>query len=126
MLTRIRVGRSYLNQHSFIIGLADSPEYLCHFKSESSDHFFLDCFLYSPERQTLFELIEHYIPKFNRFSKKQKIYLILRGINIDDEEYLHVNNRTQEVQNYLISTNRFSSKDSPDLQLIPPLLTIFV
>ena len=88
---------------------------MCHFKSESSDHFFLDCFLYSPERQTLFELIEHYIPKFNRFTKKQKLDLILRGINIDYEEYLHVNTiLTKAVQNYIISTNRFLSKDSQD------------
>ena len=115
LLTRIRVGRSYLNQHSFTIGLADSPECLCHFKSESSEHFFLDCFLYSPERQTLVELIEHYVPNFIRFTKKKKIDLILRGINIDDEEYLYVNTMlTKAVQIYIISTNCLVSKDSPD------------
>ena len=61
LLTRIRVGRSLLNQHGFTIGLADSPECMCHFKSESSEHYFLDCFLYTLERQTLFSLIEHYL-----------------------------------------------------------------
>ena len=45
LLTRIRVGRSLLKQHSFTIGLADSPECLCHFRSESPEHYFLDCFL---------------------------------------------------------------------------------
>jgi hypothetical protein len=35
LLTRIRVGRSFHNQHSFTIGLADSPECLCHFRPES-------------------------------------------------------------------------------------------
>ena len=71
LLTRLRVGRSYLNQHSFTICLADSPECLCHLKSESSEHFFLYCFLYSPERQTLFELIEHYVQNSTGFLKSK-------------------------------------------------------
>jgi hypothetical protein len=54
LLTRIRVGRSSLNQHKFTIGLANSPECICYFKTESPEHFFIDCFLYSPERQILF------------------------------------------------------------------------
>ena len=61
LLTRIRVGRSMLNQHRFTIGHADSPECLCHFRSESPEHFFLDCFLYSPERQIMYSLIEKYL-----------------------------------------------------------------
>ena len=63
LLTRIRVGRSYLNQHSFTIGHADSPECLCHHREESPSHYFLDCFLYSLERQTLFSLIFWYTIK---------------------------------------------------------------
>ena len=47
LLTRIRVGRSYLNQHRFTIGHADSPECLCHHREESPSYYFLDCFLYS-------------------------------------------------------------------------------
>ena len=44
LLTRIRVGRSDLNQHKFTVGHVDSPECLCHFRSESPEHNFLDCF----------------------------------------------------------------------------------
>ena len=62
LLTKIRVGRSDLNQHKFTIGLVESPQCLCHFREESPSHFFLDCFLYLLERQTLFDLIEHYNP----------------------------------------------------------------
>ena len=69
LLTRIRVGRSSLNQHKFTIGLSDSPECLCHCKSESPEHYFLDCFLYSLERQIMFDLIEHYVPNFTRLNK---------------------------------------------------------
>ena len=53
LLTKIRVGRSDLNQHKFTIGLSDSSECLCHYKVESPEHYFLDCFLYLRERQTL-------------------------------------------------------------------------
>ena len=108
LLTRIRVGRSYLNQHSFTIGHADTPECLCHFKSESPEHFFLQCFLYSPERQILFGLIEHYIPNFPNLNKKQKLDIILRGINLDNPEFIGLNKTlTKAVQNFIISTKRF-------------------
>jgi hypothetical protein len=65
LLTRIRVGRSLLNQHGFTIGHADSPV-----------HYFLDCFLYSPDRQILYSLIEHFVPFFCRSTKKKKLNLI--------------------------------------------------
>ena len=108
LLTRIRVGRSSLNQHKFTIGLSDSPECLCHFRSESPEHFFLDCFLYSLERQLLFDLIEHYVPNFKRFNKKKKLELILKGVNIDNEEFISTNTTlTKAVQNFILSTKRF-------------------
>ena len=112
LLTRIRVGRSFLKQHSFTIGLADSPECLCHFKTESPEHYFLDCFLYSPERQIMLNLIEHHIPKFTRLNKKQKLEIILRGINIDDDEYISLNTSLiKAVQNFILSTKRFASTE---------------
>ena len=112
LLTRIRVGRSYLNQHKFTIGLEDSPECLCHFRSENPEHFFLDCFLYTPERQTMLSLIEHYVPNFNRLNKKKKIEIILRGVNIDDDDFLQTNTiLTKSVQNFILQTKRFSVID---------------
>ena len=81
LLTKIRVGRSDLNQHKFTIGLINSPECLCHHREESPLHYFIDCFLYLPERQTLFNLFEHYIPNFNKFTKQKKIDVILPGID---------------------------------------------
>ena len=58
LLTRIRVGRSFLNQHSFTIGIADSPECDCQSVIIKISHLnFVDCFLYSPEHQTLFSLL---------------------------------------------------------------------
>ena len=108
LLTRIRVGRSELNQHKFTIGFVDSPECLCHFKSESPEHFFLDCFLYLPERQQLFSLIEHYVPLFSTLTKKKKLEVILTGVNINDDNLLPTNTIIMKAtQNFILNTKRF-------------------
>ena len=42
----------------------------------------------------MLSLIEHYVPNFNRLNKKKKIEIILRGVNIDDDdsidEYINI------------------------------------
>ena len=70
-----------MNQHKFTIGLADSPQCDCHYREESPSHYFLDCFLYTHERQALLGLIEHYIPKFTTFTKSKKLDIILNGFD---------------------------------------------
>ena len=93
-----------LDQHKFTIGLSDSPECLCHCKSESPEHYFLDCFLYSIEHQIMFDLIEHYVPNFTRLNKKKKLDLMLNGVNIDNEEFISTNTTlTKAVQNFILS-----------------------
>ena len=115
LLTRIRVGRSELNQHKFTIGLVDTPECSCHFTSESPEHYFLSCFLYSLERQTLLSLVEHYIPKFARLNRKQKMEILLKGINPDDDKFTQLNTTlTKAVQNFIVSTKRFASIENQD------------
>ena len=109
LLTRIRIGRSDLNQHKFTIGLVNSPECLCHFKEESSKHYFLDCFLYTQERQQLFSLIGHYIPKFEKMNKTEKMNIIIFGLNIKNEEYTYLNTVvTKSIQNFILRTKRFA------------------
>ena len=113
LITKIRVGRSSLNQHKFTIGISESPECFCHFKVESPEHYFLDCFLFSLERQNLFDLIEHYVPNFIRLNKKQKLEVILRGVNIENEELLQTNiTLTKAVQNFILSTKRFTAMEN--------------
>ena len=108
LLTRIRVGRSLLNQHRFSVGQIDSPECLCHHREESPLHYFLDCFLYLQERQTLFQLFEHYIPNFINFTKKKKLDVILNGININQDEFISTNiTLTYAVQKFIVQTKRF-------------------
>ena len=112
LLTRIRIGRSYLNQHKFSIGHADSPECLCHHREETPSHYFLECFLYSPERQALCGLIEHYIPNFPNFTKQKKLEIILRGVNSDNDDFLSTNiSLTIAVQNFILLTKRFSAEN---------------
>ena len=109
LLTRIRLERSDLNLHKFTVGHSESPECLCHFKQESSQHYLLDCFLYSSERQTLFDRVEHFIPNFNRFSKSRKYEILVRGIKPDDP-YFYTTNTTLAlaVQSFIFRTKRFS------------------
>ena len=108
LLTRRRVGRSDLNLHKFSIGLTDEPECICHAKSESTMHYFLDCFLYAAERRTLFCLVEHRIPHFIRMNKNSKLNLILNGFKNDDPDYYHLNSTiTKAVQTFIIQTKRF-------------------
>ena len=108
LLTRIRVGRSDLNLHKFTIGQEEKPECICHAKEESSKHYFLDCFLYTAERQTLFNLVEHYIPKFSKMTKTAKFELLINGIKPDDPDFNYLNTiLTIAVQNFIIKTKRF-------------------
>ena len=108
ILTQIRVGRSDLKLHQFTIGLSENTECQCHFKSESPEHYFLQCFLYSPERRILFNLVEHYIPNFKNLNKKHKLNILLKGIETDDPEFFHLNKTlTIAVQNFILETKRF-------------------
>ena len=114
LLTKIRVGRSDLNLHKFTIGLIDSPQCDCLFREESSSHYFLDCFLYSPERRILFDLIEHFIPKFSSFKKSQKLDIILKGFEIENLEFIGLNTTlTIAVQKFIMQTKRFYVPSSP-------------
>ena len=110
LLTRIRVGRSDLNLHKFVIGQAETPECLCHFKEESSKHYILDCFLYTAERQTLLTLVEHYIPYFSSISKSNRYNILMYGLHTNNPEYNYLNMKiTIALQNYILKTKRFDT-----------------
>ena len=84
------------------------PECLWHHREESPLHYFTDCFLYLRERQTMFLLFEHNIPSFRIFTKKKKIYTILNGININQDEFMSTNiTLTFGVQKFIMETERF-------------------
>ena len=41
LLTRFRTGRTNLNLNRYTIGQSDDPSCMCHFRQESSEHFYL-------------------------------------------------------------------------------------
>ena len=109
-LTWLRTGQTNLNLHKFTIGLADEPTCLCHSPNESSEHYLLECFLFSTERQTLFNLAEQVIPNFRRISKKGKFRILTKGIQTDNPEYYHTNKRISlAVQSFILKTKRFEN-----------------
>ena len=109
LLTRLRVGQSDLNLHKFSVGQVEKPDCACHEKQESTKHYLLDCFLYTTERQKLFLLVEHYIPKFKVLSKTAKYNILLYGLKTNDPDFDHLNFIiTKAVQNFIIQTKRFS------------------
>ena len=112
LLTRIRLNGSDLNLHKFDIGLHDTPDCLCH-ATESSFHYIIDCFLYSGERQTLYNLVEHYIPRFSKFSKRKQFEILLMGISPENPDFIITNTKISiAVQQYILKTKRFKITDS--------------
>ena len=92
-----------------------TPECSFQHRSESPEHYFHPCFLYSQERQTLFDLFEHYIPNFPNLNRKRKLDIILNGVNIDNEEFTKTNTTlTKAVQNFILSTKRFTTIENID------------
>ena len=108
LLTRIRLEISDLNSHKFAIGQSEYSECLCHSKYETSQHYLIDCFLFSCERQTLFDQVEHFIPNFKNFSKSLKYKILVMGINTDDPDFNRTNTSISiAVQNYILKSKRF-------------------
>ena len=109
LLTRIRLDRSELNQHTYSIGKSESPECFCHAKQESSYHYMIDCFLYECERQILYDSVEYFIKNFRMLGKRKRFEILTIGININNPDYYYTNyNITLAVQKYIFSTKRFS------------------
>ena len=109
LLTRIRLNRLNLNLHKFTIGLSDSAECACHAKKETSEHYLTPCFLFSGERQILYNLVEHYIPHFKNITKAKQYEILTMGINIHSQEFNSTNTTIAiAVQKYILATKRFS------------------
>ena len=109
LLSRIRLDQSNLNLHRFTIGISESANCICHANKESSMHFITECFLYSGERQTLYNLVEHYIPHFSKKSKIKQYEILVMGINTDQPEFDSTNTTISiAVQKFILTTKRFS------------------
>ena len=68
--------------------------------------------IYSGERQTLFTLVEHYIPNFNLQNKTTKFEILVNGINIENPDFNNTNTSISiAVQHLIFKTKRFA--DNP-------------
>ena len=80
LLSRIRLDRSDIDLHTL------SYECLCHAKHELWLHYLIYCFLYSGVRQTLFNMVQHYIQNFNQLNKAMKYEVLVKGIQTDNHQ----------------------------------------
>ena len=104
----LRLGRSYLRDHSFTLGLSDTTACDCSSPHESVTHYLLDCPLYAGERLTLFGQFAHLITQFQTFTKKCKVDILLHGFQPNNPDYYHINISLQyHVQNFVLKTIRF-------------------
>ena len=56
----------------------------------------------------MFGLFEHYIPKFQDFTKTRKLDIILKGFEIQNDDFIQLNTTlTLAVQNFILNTKRF-------------------
>jgi hypothetical protein len=108
--TQIRCGRSQLRQHLFEVGNIQSPRCLCHFPRETTEHYLLDCFLYSIERNELLSNLRGILEKDpSQYTRAEMLEILLYGEKYLEPEKYPANKIIQRyVHRYLISTKRLA------------------
>ena len=108
LLTQLRVGRSFLNSHSFQLGMEELPVCDICYVEEHNSHFMLSCAFFTEQRGVLFKTVSELVPNFMNFTMKRKLDILLYGINnnLDVRDCRNVP-LTLAVQKYILSTNRF-------------------
>ena len=77
-------------------------------QSETVLHFFTECFLYTEERQILYDSMDQILPNFKKYPNKTKLQILLNGINLSSEEIDSRNGKIIfVVQNFILKTKRF-------------------
>ena len=111
LLTRLRVGRSQLNQHMFTVGLSDTEKCTCtNNVKETSLHFMTQCPLYTENRQILFDKIKSFIPNFENLSKSRQHEILLLGYEIDNPTLVSINTKIMiATQHFIHKSKRFST-----------------
>ena len=110
LITRLRVCRSFLNGHSYTIGLSPSPSCDCGAPQESSQHVLLSCPLYSSERQILLLTANETLLDFHKKSLKNQFDILLYGLHPENPDYLRINTvLTVATQHFLMKIPRFET-----------------
>ena len=108
LLSWLRVGCSFLKSHGFAINLSQTDKCICG-DVDSTQNYFLKCFMFQSERNVLLAKINRTYPPFSKFSKAKQCNVLLFGINLQNS-LPDPRNRsiTFAVQEYITQTNRFS------------------
>ena len=89
------------NVIGYVIGKVTSPACQCHYNNETVQHYLLDCFLYTNERQLLFSQVNQLVTNFNTMPKYKKLDMLLFGIP-DNEQYYINKDVAKFVQSFII------------------------
>jgi hypothetical protein len=111
LLTRIRVGRSYLNANSFSIGRNETPACPCdQISSETALHYIIKCPLFTDLRQIMFDQVEQkFIPKFRRVPMNRQLSILTEGYEPYNPEMKRINGQLLKLtQNFILKTKRFT------------------
>ena len=109
-LAHLRLGRSFLNSHRFVTGLSNTDRCInCNQnKVDNILHFALLCPAFSSSRAILFQKITSLVPNFLLLSQKDKVFLLLNGINLNSDISDCRNVPIMfAMQNFILSTKRF-------------------
>ena len=110
--TQLRLNCSQLNSHLYSFGLSLSPNCLCQ-AQETTKHFMLDCFIFSIERNELFEKLEGVLERkhTDNYSKTELLQILLQGEKPEIyEKYRHNKLIFKYVQDFLFKTKRLVYK----------------
>ena len=69
-------------------------------------HYFLDCFLYTIERQLLFDQVGQLVANFNQMPKYKQLNILLYGF-LDNDKFAINKEIAKNVQTYILQTKRF-------------------
>ena len=113
LLTRIRVGRSLLNSHSYSIGMSETNTCKCNDTvAETPQHYFTQCPLYTEHRSTLHDQVEQFIPQFRRLPLKRQFDILIHGYDPSNHELKNINIKIMiSTQNFIFNTKRFNLTD---------------
>ena len=117
LLTRIRVGRSLLNEHSFTLGFSDTMSCeKCLAPRESPLHFITQCEAFADLRLIMLNQVRQFIPNIHLLAKNRQYEILVHGYDPDNDELLRYNTKIiLATQNFTYDTKRFCDKKIPPL-----------
>ena len=108
LLTRVRFQFCHLNEHKFRHAFENTLNAMYAYRSEveTTEHFLLRCYLYSPRRLKLFEILRKIDSRFLNLNVKNKVSFFLYGSqSATSKSFNH--DILKFLINYIKETGRF-------------------